>query len=116
MKARLPAGYGKQNMNDLMKKAQEMQDKMAEKTEELENTEYKVTAGGGMIELTMKGNYNVSAVKIKPEAVDPDDVELLEDMLGAAVNEAVRVVKESADKEMEQLSEQYNINVPGLSL
>lgn len=114
MKARLPKGYGKQNVNDLMKQAQEMQDLMQAKQAELEETEYKATAGGGMVEVTMKGNHQVVSVRIDPEAVQPDDVEMLEDMVAAAVNEAVRIVNESSDKEMESIS--GNFNIPGLSL
>lgn len=113
MKARLPQGYGKQNVNDLMRQAQEMQERMQQKQAELEETEYKITAGGGMVEMTMLGNHQVVAVKLNPEAVQPDDVEMLEDMIAAAVNEAVRVVDESAEKEMESISGGYNI--PGVT-
>lgn len=114
MKARLPDGYGKQNVNDLMKQAQMMQDKMAQKQEELADTEYKATSGGGMVEVTMKGNHQVVAVKIDPEAVQPDDVEMLEDMVGAAFNEAVRVVDESSEQEMAAISGAFNL--PGMGL
>ena len=116
MKARLPKGYGKQNVNDLMKQAQQMQDMMEQKTAELEETEYTVTAAGGMVEMTMKGNHQVTAVKIKPEVVQPDDVEMLEDMVAAAVNEAVRVVDETKEKEMDAISNGFDLpNIPGLS-
>lgn len=114
MKARLPKGYGKQNVNDLMQQAQQMQDMMQEKQNELEETEYKATSGGGMIELTMKGNHQVTSVKINPEAVSPDDVEMLEDMVAAAVNEAVRIVDEAGEEEMGKISGGFNI--PGMNL
>lgn len=113
MKARLPQGYGKQNMNDLMRQAQEMQQRIEEEQARLEETEYKVTGAGGMVELTMLGNHQVVSVKIKPEAVDPEDIEMLEDMVAATVNEAVRVVNQSADDVMNQVSSGYNI--PGVT-
>lgn len=112
MKARLPEGYGKNSMNDLMKQAQQMQELMAQKQEELAETEYKATSGGGMVEVTMKGNHQVVAVKIDPEAVQPDDVEMLEDMVGAAFNEAVRVVDEASEQEMGAIS--GGLNLPGM--
>lgn len=114
MKARLPKGYGKQNMNDLMQQAQMMQDKMQEKQAELEETEYKATSGGGMIEVVMKGNHQVVSVKIDPEAVQPDDVEMLEDMVAAAINEAVRIIDESSETAMADISGGFSI--PGLNL
>lgn len=112
MKARLPQGYGKQNINDMMKQAQQMQERMQQKQTELEETEYKVTSGGGMIEVTMSGDYQVTAVRINPEVAD--DIEMLEDMVGAAFNEAVRTVKDASEKEMGEISGQYNF--PGLGL
>lgn len=113
MKARLPQGYGKQNINDLMKQAQVMQDQMAQKQEELRETEYKATVAGGMVEVTMRGDHQVVSVKINPEAVQPDDVEMLEDMVAAAFNEAVRVVDEASENEMGLISGKFNI--PGLT-
>ena len=114
MKARLPQGYGKQNVNELMKQAQQMQEQMQQKQAELEETEYSATAAGGMVAVTMRGDYQVTGVKIKPEVVEPDDVEMLEDMVAAAVNEAVRTVKESAEAELGQISGEFNL--PGLGL
>lgn len=104
MKARLPDGYGKQNMNQLMKQAQEMQDKMHQKQAELEEMEYTVSASGGMVDITIKGDYQITSVNIKPEIVQTDDIEMLEDMLAAAFNEAVRTVKENAELEMDAIS------------
>ena len=114
MKARLPAGYGKQNPQELMKQAQQMQEMMEQKQAELEETEYKGTAGGGMVEVTIKGNHQVTAVRIDPEAVQPDDVEMLEDMVGAAFNDGVRAVSEASEKEIGAISGGFNI--PGLTL
>lgn len=112
MKARLPQGYGKQNVNDLMKQAQEMQQRMQEKQEELQQAEYKGTAGGGMVEVTMLGSHEVVAIKIKPEIVDPEDIEMLEDMVAAAVNDAVRVADEIAASELGEIS--GSLNLPGM--
>ena len=111
MKARLPDGYGKQNVNVLMQQAQEMQDQMQQKQEELKEQETKASAGGGMVEVTMRGDYTVTAVRIKPELADPDDIEMLEDMVGAAFNEGVRLVNEASEKEMETISGAF----PGLA-
>lgn len=113
MKARLPDGYGKQNVKDLMKQAQEMQDRMAEKQAELEETEYKATAGGGMVEVTIRGDFQVTGIKIDPD-VATDDVEMLEDMVAAAFNEGVRVAKEASEKEMGDISGGFNL--PGMGL
>ena len=114
MKARLPQGYGKQNVNEMMKQAQQMQDLMQEKQAELEETEYKATAGGGMVEITIEGNHQVTALRIDPEAVQPDDVEMLEDMVAAAFNEGVRISNEASEQEMESISGKFNL--PGLGL
>lgn len=114
MKARMPQGFGKPDMNALMRQAQKMQDDMKAKQAELEVTEYTVTAGGGMVELTMLGSHQVTGVKIKPEAVDPEDVEMLEDLIAAAVNEAVRVVDEAANDEVSKIT--GGMNIPGMNL
>ena len=112
MKARLPQGYGKQSMAQLMQQAQQMQENVKKKQEELEQTSYSVTAGGGMVELTMTGNHQVTSLKLNPDGVQPDDIEMLEDLVAAAVNEAVRVVDEADDKEMAALT--GGVNIPGL--
>ncbi len=104
MKARLPQGYGKPDVNALMRQAQKMQEDMKAKQEELENTEYKASVSGGAIEVTMTGKHEITAVKIQPELVDPEDVEMLEDMVAAAVNEAVRLVDAASDEAMEQIT------------
>lgn len=117
MKARLPQGYGKQNVNDLMKQAQQMQENMQTKQAELEETEFTVSAAGGMVDVVMRGDYNVTSISIKPEIVEPDDVEMLEDMVAAAFNEAVRTVKETTEAELEKISGGFNIpGLEGLSL
>ena len=90
MKARLPQGYGKQSQQQLMQQVQQMQENMRLKQEELENTEYSVTSGGGMVELKMTGKHQVTGLKINPDVVEKDDGEMLEDLIAAAVNEAVQ--------------------------
>lgn len=112
MKARLPQGFGKPDVNALMRQAQKMQEEMKAKQEELENTEYHATSGGGMVEITMSGKHEITAIKINPEIVDKDDIEMLEDMVAAAVNEAVRIVDEDSDNAMKELT--GNTNFPGL--
>ena len=112
MKARLPAGYGKQNINQLMQQAQKMQETMKEKQAELEATNYDVTSGGGMVKLTMNGKHEVVSIKIDPDVVQPDDIEMLEDLVAAAVNEAVRVVDEASESEMNAIT--GGLNIPWL--
>lgn len=116
MKARLPKEYGKQNMNELMQKAQEMQEKMKDRQAELEETEYIGSAGAGMVEVTIKGNHQVVNVNIKPEALEEakEDIEMLEDLIAASFNEATRIADEAADDEMNQITGEYNI--PGLDI
>lgn len=115
MKARLPQGYGKQDRGALVAQYQKMQQDMEALTAELEAREHTVTAGGGQIELTMNGKFEVQGVKIKPEMVDPDDVEMLEDLIAAAVNEGVRVVRETQESEMGALTSGFSLPA-GISL
>ena len=92
------------NMNNLMKQAQKMQRQMEETTRELEAKEYSASAGGGAVTVTVSGKKEVTSVKIAPEAVDPDDVEMLEDMIMAAVNEAFRQMEEESNSAMAKLT------------
>ena len=93
---------GGMNMQNLMKQAQKMQEEMVKKQneieEELENTTLTATAAGGMVEVTITGKKKIQSISIKPEAVDPDDVEMLEDMVLAAVNEALDQANELETK------------------
>ncbi len=100
MKARLPQGYGNSgggNMQSMLKQAQKMQEDMAAAQADLEQREYTAAAGGGMVTATVDGTHLLKSIDLKPEAVDPDDTEMLEDLIVAAVNEAVR--KAQADSE-----------------
>lgn len=114
MKARLPKGMGggPQNMQSMIRQAQKMQEDIEAKKVELEEKEYVVTSGGGMVEITLKGNHEVKSIGLNPEVVDPDDVEMLEDMLVAAFNEAVRQIDEESERELEKVT--GGLNIPGL--
>ena len=83
------AGFNNNNMQNLMRQAQKMQEDMKRIREEIDATEYTSSVGGGMVEVTMLGNKTVKAVRIKPEVVDPDDVEMLEDLMVSAVNDCI---------------------------
>ena len=112
MKARMPAGYGRTDPNAMMRQVQKMQEALKAKTEELEGREFTGTASGEMVSVTMTGKHQVTAVKIKPEAVDPDDIEMLEDLVAAAVNDAIRQVDEITESEMGKIT--GGLNIPGL--
>ncbi len=115
MKARLPQGMGgggAQNMQGMLKQAQKMQEDMEKRKAELEEKEYVASSGGGMVEVTVKGNYEVTAIGINPEVVDPDDVEMLEDLLVAALNEAARQIDEESKREMDSIT--GGLNIPGM--
>ena len=100
MKARMPAGFGRPDMNALMRQAQKMQDDMKAKQAELEAAEYTGSASGEMVTVRMNGKHEILGITIKPEAVDPDDIEMLEDLVAAAVNATVKQVDETAEAEM----------------
>ena len=100
-----PGGMGMPgNMNNLMKQAQKMQRQMEENQKALEEKEYTAAAGGGAVEVTVSGKKELTKVKIDPEAVDPDDVEMLEDMIMAAVNQALRQQEEDSAAMMSKLT------------
>ena len=99
-------------MQAMLKQAQKMQENIEAKKAELEAKEYVVTSGGGMVEITMTGKHEVKAIGIKPEVVDPEDVEMLEDMLVAALNEVTRQIDEEAERELD--SGTGGLNIPGL--
>jgi DNA-binding YbaB/EbfC family protein len=108
MKARMPAGFGRPDMNALMRQAQKMQEDMKAKQAELEAAEYTGSASGEMVTVKMNGKHEVLAITIKPEAVDPDDIEMLEDLVAATVKQ----VDETAEAEMGKLT--GGMNIPGL--
>ena len=89
------------NMNNLMKQAQRMQRQMEENKKALEEKEFTASAGGGAVEVAVSGSHEIKSIKIKPEVVDPEDVEMLEDLLMASLNEAERKATEAMEKAME---------------
>ena len=92
------------NMNNLMKQAQKMQKQMEETQAALEEKEYEATAGGGVITVKINGKNEITEVKIDPEAVDPDDVETLEDLVVAAVNSAIQMQAEDEKSSMSKIT------------
>ena len=92
------------NMNNLMKQAQKMQKQMEEATKELEEKEITATAGGGAVEVTMTGKKEITKVKLAEEVVDPEDSEMLEDLIMAAANEAIRQIEEASQQSMSRIT------------
>lgn len=114
MKARLPKGMGggPQNMNAMIRQAQKMQDDMKTRQEEIEQMSFKTTSGGGMVEVEISGKKEVKSILLKPEVVDPEDIEMLQDLIVAAVNEAIRTVEEYSAAEMDKIT--GSLNIPGV--
>lgn len=100
---------GGMNQAAMMKQAQKMQQEMLRMQEELENKTYSATAGGGMVTASVNGKHQVVSLEINPEAVDPDDVEMLQDMVIAAVNEAMRTADNEAANNMSRLTGGLNL-------
>ena len=107
-----PGGMMPGNMNNLMKQAQKMQKQMEEQQKALEESEFSATAGGGAVEVTVTGKKVLTKVKLDPDAVDPDDVEMLEDLVAAAFNATVSKVDADASEQMGRLT--GGMNIPGL--
>ena len=101
-------GFGGMNMNNLMKQAKKMQEEMQKSQEELSSKEFDSTAGGGAISVKVTGEKVIKEIKIKPDVVDPDDVEMLEDLILTCVNEALRKVDSAQSQELGKF------NIPGL--
>jgi len=100
------------NMGKMMKQVQQMQKQMEKAQEELANEEVEASAGGGMVTVKVSGDLSIKSIKLDPEAIDPEDPEMLEDMILAAVNEAMRAAQELASKKMSGLT--GGLNIPGL--
>ena len=107
-----PGGAMPGNMANLMKQAQKMQRQMEEQAKEMEAKEYTATAGGGAVEVKVSGKKQLLSVKLDEEVVDPDDVEMLEDLIVAAVNEALTQVYQAAAGSMSKLT--GGMNMPGM--
>ena len=115
MKSRLPKGYGgggASNMNGLMKQAQKMREEMARAQAELEEREFTATSGGGAVTVVVSGKKELKSLTIEPEVVDPEDIEMLQDLVLSAVNEALRQVEETSNEEMSKIT--GGMNLPGM--
>ena len=99
-----PGGGMPGNMNNLMKQAQRMQRQMEESQKEVEAKEFTAKAGGGAVEVTVTGKKEITTVKLSEAVVDPDDIEMLEDLIMAATNEALRQVDEASQKSMASIT------------
>jgi len=102
------------DMRMLMKQAQQMQAKMAKAQEELKSKEVAAEVGGGQVKVVMNGRHELKSIEIAPEALDPDDIEFLQDLVVAAVNEGVKKVDEMVEQEMGSVT--GGMNLPGMNL
>lgn len=116
MKARIPKGFGGLgglgNLQQLAQKAQKMQSEMDAAKAELEQKEYTATSGGGAVTVTVTGKMEIKSIEIKPEVVDPEDVEMLSDLVMAATNEALRTATQKKQETMDKISS--GLNMPEL--
>ena len=113
MRANYPKGLGgPQNMNGMMKQVQKMQEEMTALQTELEEREYEVSAGGGMVKVKINGKREILHNDIQPDIVAPDDIETLSDVVTAAVNEAIKKVDSTSESEMQKIT--GGLNIPGL--
>lgn len=114
MKARLPEGMGRGpgNMQSMLRQAQKMQEDMAKLQEELHAREYTARSGGGAVTAVVDGKHRLKTLEIQPEVVDPEDTEMLADLVIAAVNEAVRQAAETSEAEMSKVT--GGMNLPGM--
>lgn len=111
MKARIPGGNG-QSQAAMLKQVQKMQEDMQNLQADIEEREFSATAGGGIVEVTFNGRHEMKKITIDPEAVDPDDVEMLEDYITIAVNEVMKNIDETNEREMGAIT--GGLNIPGL--
>ena len=113
MKSRVPKNIGgAQNMNSMIKQAQKMQDEITELQNDIEAREFSATSGGGVVEVVVTGAKNLKSLTIKPEVVDPEDVEMLQDLVISAVNEAMANVEKTTEEEMNKIT--GGVSLPGL--
>ena len=113
----MPKGFGggmpgNMNMNNLMKQAQKMQKQMAQMQEELAEKKLEVSSGGGAVKITINGEKQILDLKISPDVIDPDDAEMLQDLIMSAVNEAIRQMDEAVNSQMSQIT--GGMNIPGM--
>ena len=113
MKSRVPKNIGgAQNMNSMIKQAQKMQDEITELQNDIEARDFSATSGGGVVEVVVTGAKNIKALTIKPEVVDKDDVEMLQDLIISAINEAMADVEKTTEEEMNKIT--GGVALPGL--
>lgn len=112
MRANVPKQGSGVNQANMMKQIQKMQEEMEKKQAEVQETEFTASAGGGVVEVAVNGAHEVRSIKISPEVMDPDDVEMLEDLLLASLNEANRKAAEAMEKAMDGAT--GGMNIPGL--
>lgn len=114
MKARIPQGMGggPSNMNQMIRQAQKMQEDMAAFQTEFEEKEFKASVGGGAVEIVMSGKREVKSLTIKPEVIDPEDAEMLEDLIASAVNEVLTNIETESNDGMQQIT--GGMSMPGL--
>lgn len=113
MKSRVPKNIGgAQNMNSMIKQAQKMQDDITELQNDIEARDFSATSGGGAVEVVVTGAKNIKALTIKPEVVDKDDVEMLQDLIISAINEAMADVEKTTEEEMNKIT--GGVALPGL--
>ena len=111
MKARIP-NQNNMSRNAMMERIQKMQEDMANKQAEVEAAEFTASAGGGAVEVRVSGKHEILGITVKPEVVDPEDVEMLEDLLIASLNEAIRKANDTMEREMGSFTN--GLNIPGL--
>ena len=113
MKSRVPKNIGgAQYMNSMIKQAQKMQDEITELQNDIEARDFSATSGGGAVEVVVTGAKNIKALTIKPEVVDKDDVEMLQDLIISAINEAMADVEKTTEEEMNKIT--GGVALPGL--
>ena len=112
MKVRIPNSGGPGNMNQMIKQAQKMQEDMASLQEDLEAREYSASSGGGMVNVTVDGKHLIKSIKLSPDVIDPQDPEMLEDLITVAINEAIGNAAKAAEEEMGAIT--GGLNIPGL--
>ena len=112
MKVRIPNSGGAGIMNQMLKQAQKMQEDMTALQADLEQREYSASSGGGMVEVTVDGKHLVKSIKINPDIIDPEDSEMLEDLITVAINEAISNAIKTAEEEMGAIT--GGLNMPGL--
>lgn len=99
-------------MNQMIRQAQKMQDQITELQEDIESREFTATAGGGAVEVTLSGKKEIKTLNLKPEVVDPEDIEMLQDLIISAINEAVNNIETTTENEMSKIT--GGVSIPGM--